>query len=112
MGAGTSDGAEVAEAGQPVAARGNREQLEVALGKVHQDLADLYRHAVCFLEGDERNQAVVVMISHAVREIANNLAHHLGRVEGVSLPPSVDTSKPLRELERSWQADSGAAGSL
>lgn len=74
-------------------------------------MADLYRHAVCFLEGDERNQAVVVMISHAVREIANNLAHHLGRVEGVSLPPSVDTSKPLRELERSWQAEESVSSS-
>lgn len=102
---GTGDGAEVAEADQPVAARGNRKQLEDALGNVHQDLADLYRHAVCYLEGVERNRAVVVMISHAVREIANNLAHHLGRVEGVSVPPSVDTSKPLRELERLWHAE-------
>lgn len=35
MSTGTSDGAEVAEAGQPVVAHGNRKQLEDALGKVH-----------------------------------------------------------------------------
>jgi hypothetical protein len=45
------------------------------------------------------------MVSHAVREIANNLAHHLGLVEGVSFPPSVDTSTPVGELARLWDAE-------
>ena len=83
----------------------DRQQLEKALGDMNQDLADLYRQAVIFLEHPERNRAVMVMISHAVREIANNLAYHLGLVEGVHFPASVDISTPVGELARLWDAE-------
>lgn len=97
--------AEVSGASQPVHSSPDREQLEKALGNMNQDLADLYRQAVRLLECSERNRAVIVMISHAVREIANNLAHHLGLVEGVDFPPSVDVSTPVGELARLWDAE-------
>ena len=76
----------------------DRGQLEAQLAQLEQDLADLYRCATELLDATRRDRAVLVMISHAVREIANNLAHHLGRAEGVELPASVNTTRPVRDL--------------
>jgi hypothetical protein len=96
---------EVTETSQSAQPAVDREQLENALAGVNQDLADLYRQAVQILECSERNGAVMVMISHAVREVANNLAYHLGIVEGVRFPPSVDTSTPVGVLAQLWEAE-------
>jgi len=97
--------AEVTGASQPTHAPVDREQLEKALGDMNHDLADLYRQAIQFLECPERNRAVMVMISHAVRELANNLAYHLGLVEGVYFPSAVDISTPVGELAQLWDAE-------
>lgn len=97
--------AEAHEASQPVQAAIDRAQLEKILGDVNKDLADLYRQAVNILGCPDRNRGVVVMVSHAVREIANNLAHHLGLVEGVRFPPAVDTSTLVGELARLWSSE-------
>jgi hypothetical protein len=72
--------------------------LEVLLSGVHQVLADLYRHAVQLVEQSEYNRAVVALISHAVREISNNLAHYLGLAEGVKLPPRADVTVAMKGL--------------
>lgn len=83
-----------------------RHELEKTLGKLHQSLADLYRQAVQLVEQSEYNRAVVLLISHAVREISNNLAHHLGLVEGVSLPPRIDVTAAMRNLAQLYEAGS------
>ena len=90
---------------QPAHPAVDREQLKKALADINQDLAGLYEQAVRFIECSERNRALIVMISHAVREIANNLAHHLGLVEGVHFQASVDISTPVGELSQLWDAE-------
>ncbi|MFJ9909673.1 hypothetical protein ACIRVK_43910 [Streptomyces sp. NPDC101152] len=81
-------------------------ELEVLLGGVHQVLADLYRHAAQLLEQAEYNRAVVSLIAHAVREISNNLAHHLGLAEGVQLPPRADVTAAMKSLAQIYEAGS------
>jgi hypothetical protein len=78
--------------------------LEALLGRVHQVLADLYRHAAQLLEQPEYNRAVVSLIGHAVREISNNLAHHLGLAEGVKLPPRADVTTAMNSLAQLYEA--------
>jgi hypothetical protein len=98
--------AEVAENGEPAGSRVDRRELEAKLGVLNQDLLDLYREAVALFERPERNRAAMMMLSHAVREFANNLAHHLGLVEGMQFPASVDVSSPLGELVQMWDVES------
>ncbi|MFD4606470.1 hypothetical protein ACFWPQ_51800 [Streptomyces sp. NPDC058464] len=82
-----------------------RGELERKLADLDQDLADLYHEAVDLLNDTRYNRAVVMMLSHAVRELANNLAHHLGLMEGIQFPASVDTSTPIGTLARLWEAE-------
>ena len=98
--------AEVAENGELTGSRVDRSELEAKLGVLNQDLLDLYREAVALFERPERNRAAMMMLSHAVREFANNLAHHLGLAEGMQFPASVDVSAPLGELVRAWDVES------
>jgi hypothetical protein len=83
----------------------DRDGLERKLAGLHPDLADLYRVAVELLASAKRDKGVIVMISHAVRELANNLAPQLGLVEGVQLSSSVDTSTPVATLAKLWEKE-------
>lgn len=81
-----------------------RGELDMVLGRVHQGLADLYRQARQLVEQPEYNRAVVSLISHAVREISNNLAYHLGLAEDVPLPPRVDVTAVMTNLAQLHEA--------
>jgi hypothetical protein len=81
-------------------------ELETALGKISQVLADLYRQASQLVGQSEYNRAVVSLISDAVREISNNLAYHLGLAEEVPLPPRVDVTGALANLTQLHEARS------
>lgn len=85
-----------------------RRQLEALLAQIKDDLADLYRCATALIDAPRRDHAVIVMISHAVREIANNLAAHLGQVEGIDLPASVDLNDSVQELVAVWRPEAAA----
>jgi hypothetical protein len=81
-------------------------ELETALGKISQVLADLYRQASQLVGQSEYNRAVVSLISDAVREISNNLAYHLGLAEDVPLPPRVDVTGAMANLTQLHEARS------
>lgn len=81
-------------------------ELETALGKISQVLADLYRQASQLVGQSEYNRGVVSLISHAVREISNNLAYHLGLAEDVPLPPRVDVTGAMANLTQLHEARS------
>jgi hypothetical protein len=85
-----------------------RERFEAQLGQIKDDLADLYRCATALIDAPRRDHAVIVMISHAVREIANNLAYHLGQAEGIDLPASVDLNESVQELVAVWRPEVAA----
>lgn len=82
-----------------------RGQFEVQLARINDDLADLYRCATVLVDAPRRDRAVIVMISHAIREIANNLAHYLGLAEGIDLPASVGVNEPAQELAALWRVE-------
>jgi hypothetical protein len=82
-----------------------RDALEKALRDVNPNLGSLYLTAVEYLDRPARDLARMVVIAHCVREIANNLADHLGRVEGFKLSPKVETSGPTRNLALAWQRE-------
>ncbi|WP_194909589.1 hypothetical protein [Catenulispora rubra] len=82
-----------------------REQFAARLAQIKSDLADLYRCATNLVDAPRRDRAVVVMISHAVREIANNLAHYLGLAEGIDLPASVGVNEPAQDLAAAWRLE-------
>jgi hypothetical protein len=81
-------------------------ELETALGKISQVLADLYRQASQLVGQSEYNRAVVSLISDAVREISNNLAYHLGLAKDVPLPPRVDVTGAMANLTQLHEARS------
>jgi hypothetical protein len=85
-----------------------RGQFEAQLAQIKDDLADLYRCATALIDAPRRDRAVIVMISHAVREIVNNLAHHLSLAEGIELPASVDVNKSARQLTDVWRLEMAA----
>jgi hypothetical protein len=86
-----------------------RRQFEARLAQIKDDLADLYCCATALIDAPRRDLAVIVMISHAVREIANNLAHHLGLAEGIDLPASVDVNESAQELAALWLQEVAAS---
>lgn len=98
----------MSEAGYTPLGGVEREQFEARLAQIEDDLADLYRCATVLIDAPRRDRGVIVMISHAVREIANNLAHHLGQAEGIKLPASVDVNEPAQELAALWRQEVAA----
>lgn len=73
--------------------------------------AGLYREAITLVDRRERTLGVVMMISHAMRKIVNDLAHHLGQAEGITLPAHVNTSTPVWCARPTvGRADAGARG--
>lgn len=83
-------------------------KLEALLAQINDDLAGLYRCATAFIDAPRPDHAMIVMIAHAVREIANNLAYHLGQAEGVDLPASVDLNDSAQELAAVWRPEVAA----
>ncbi|WP_300386923.1 hypothetical protein [uncultured Nocardioides sp.] len=76
-----------------------RNDLRRALDRVDVVLGDLYAQVIDALDRPLTVGRLVVA-SHCVREIANNLVDHLDDVEG--LPEYVDGSKHRQNLAKSW----------
>jgi hypothetical protein len=76
-----------------------RNDLRRALHRVDVVLGDLYAQIIDSLDRPLTTSRLVVA-SHCVREIANNLVDHLDDVEG--LPEYVDGSKHRQKLAKAW----------
>jgi len=87
--------------------RHRRNDLRRALERVDVVLGDLYAQAVDSLDKSLTVSRLVVA-SHCVREIANNLVDHLDDVEG--LPEYVDGSKHRQNLAKAWLSHEALLG--
>jgi hypothetical protein len=88
----------------------NRRRIDLrqALVRVDAVMGDLYRRAICALDG-EPCVAALVIASHCIREIANNLPDVLGDVDG--LPSHEDTSQHSQNLMTVWRKFEATLGS-
>lgn len=84
-----------------------RSDLRRALNRVDSVLGDLYAQIVDSLD-KPLSVSRLVVASHCVREIANNVVDHLGDVEG--LPEYVDGSKHRQQLAKAWLSHEGHLG--
>lgn len=84
-----------------------RSDLRRALDRVDVVLGDLYAQIVDALD-KPLTVGRLIVASHCVREIANNLVDHLEDVEG--LPEYVDGSKQRQKLAKTWVAHESLLG--
>lgn len=85
-----------------------RNDLRRALNRIDVVVGDLYAQVVDSLDQQPLTVARLMVASHCVREIANNLVDHLGDVEG--LPEYVDGSKHRQKLVKTWRSHEALLG--
>ena len=79
----------------------DREALFALLQSRHGDLADLYHQAIEALSRDELIQPRLMVASHCLRELFNNVP----RMLGLQPAPWKDVSRAAKELFLAWPSD-------